>query len=522
MRFAYVSSIVPRRRELASGPIDAEWVVDERGSNEVVVFVDYESDGTDLLHEAGVEFHVAPKRTVIMAGDQAETSEELQARLLMQRHAEAPFDAIIYDSAHATDWAWYQPQLAAIPRGVALGAGPARDVRLVTSVPDLFARHGRTLWAMTGTLASADFLISDVGADAYGIDPTRLPPRFSLNPLPTAVAPSGPAGLVALVALSESPTGLATVVERGLAQVTTDENTVMAVIHPDVAVGSETTRDIVFASLPASLRGRVRLAEPSSDGVADGLLAQADVVVAARVSDLAVRAVSDAAAKVGSVVLEGTGFEAPRFGDGALRKAEHPHPVLIAVDGPLDALIPVVDEIIGEAAAVVLHTDNGSWSARRLWKLPGSARGGLLLVCDPLPYHGEPDPSKPAFDLIGFDAASWPSIRRIIQSSQTLHDVVEMAASIANAHRVNLLALPVMGIAHGRLKSQPEAPAWITDSGSLPQPVLGTVDSDGSDAPEVSTAGVKEWAESHGFRDRIRLALPWKWGILNRAMRDRW
>ena len=30
------------------------------------------------------------------------------------------------------------------------------------------------------------------------------------------------------------------------------------------------------------------------------------------------------------------------------------------------------------------------------------------------------------------------------------------------------------------------------------------------------------WAQNHGFLDRLRLALPWKWGLLPRAMRNRW
>jgi hypothetical protein len=41
------------------------------------------------------------------------------------------------------------------------------------------------------------------------------------------------------------------------------------------------------------------------------------------------------------------------------------------------------------------------------------------------------------------------------------------------------------------------------------------------DAPETP-ATVQEWAQNHGFLDRVRLALPWKWGLLPRAMRNRW
>lgn len=520
MRFAYVASHLPRRRELVPGPIDAEWIVDERGSSDVVVFVDYESDGTDLLREAGIDVQVSPKRTVSMPDGTFRTADQIQAQELVHRHRHQPFDAVVYDSAHTTDWAWHEPELSAIPRGVAIGPGPVRDVRLVSAVPELFGSHGRSLWAMTGTLATADFLLSDVEVATYGIDGARLPAASSLNPLPTTPAPEGPAGHIALVALSESPAGLASIVERTLSSVATDDNTMLSVIHPDVAIGMETTRDIVWSSIPPVWEGRVRLAEPSSDGVADGLLAQADVVVAARPSDLAVRAVSDAAAKAGSVVLEPAGPQVARFQPEAITKAETAPPVLIAVDGPLTELIDTISRASREAPAIVLHTDAGSWSARRLWRLPGSSRGGLMMVCEPGAYHGEPDPEQPAFDLLGFDAASWPSIRRLLETADTLHQVVGAAGSLAHAHRVNLLVLPAVGAAHGRLAAQPDAPAWVTDTGSLPQPVLPVAGSE--PVPPATSEGIKEWVESHGIRDRIRLALPWKWGLLNRAMRGRW
>ena len=34
--------------------------------------------------------------------------------------------------------------------------------------------------------------------------------------------------------------------------------------------------------------------------------------------------------------------------------------------------------------------------------------------------------------------------------------------------------------------------------------------------------GLQRWAVEHSWSDRVRLALPQRWGLLNRAMRDRW
>ncbi|NNC91306.1 MAG: hypothetical protein HKN80_02315, partial [Acidimicrobiia bacterium] len=158
MRIAYVASQIPRRHELASGPIDAEWIVDQAGTTEVVAFVDYESEGTDLLAGAGVTVSVSPKRPALFAEGAYETAEQLQARILLELHLDDPFDAIIYDSASTSDWAWYQARLQSVPRGVALGQGAARDIRIVAASPTLFAAHGRQLWALTGALTTADFL----------------------------------------------------------------------------------------------------------------------------------------------------------------------------------------------------------------------------------------------------------------------------------------------------------------------------------------------------------------------------
>jgi hypothetical protein len=527
MRIAYVASHIPRRLELASGPIDAEWILGESGSVEVVVFADYESEGTDLLGEAGITVSVSPKRPVPFAEGTSETAEQLQARMLLEMHLDDPFDAIIYDSAQTTDWAWYQARLAPVPRGVALGAGAVRDIRIVAASPTLFAANGRKLWALSGALMSADFLVSDIDPASYGLDPTDLPPRYSITDPTVPQPPTGIAAMIAVIALSEDPAGLASVFERTLEQVAIDDSTVIALVHPDIATGPETTRDILLSGVGAQFRHRVRLAEPSSDGVAHGLLSQADVIVASRPSDLAVRAVADRAAKVGCVVLSGAGEPARPLTTATLEKSPGEPPRLVAVDRPLADLIPILDTAAEEASALLLHVPETAAIAQRVWKLPGSARAGLTLVCDTGPYLGEADPARPALGLLGFGTDAWPSIRRLLATSNNLHEVVEAAANLAHADRVNLLVLPMLGAGQGMLGSDaPSQPAWVTDTGCLP-PVRFSGSGGAAPAPAAyrhaaSEASIKHWAETHGVRDRIRLALPWKWGLLNRAMRDRW
>ncbi|MDH3540103.1 MAG: hypothetical protein OEP52_08920 [Acidimicrobiia bacterium] len=527
MRIAYVASHVPRRHELASGPIDAEWVADAIGTTEAVVFVDYESEGTDLLAEAGVTVSVSPKRPMLDAEGSHESAEQSQARILLAMHLESPFDAIIYDSSQTTDWAWYQARLASVPRGIALGAGAARDIRIVAASPALFATHGRKLWALTGALASADFLVSDVDPAGYGFDAADHPPCYSVGDIPAPRPPTGKAGMIAVVALSEDPAGLASVFNRTLEQVPIDDSTVIALVHPDISTGPETTRDILLSGVATPFRDRVRLAEPSSDGVAAGLLSQADVIVAARPSDLAVRAVADAAARRSCVLLSDADKPAARLTEAALEKLPHQAPRLVAVDRPLADLIPLLDSIADEASAIVLHAPEAAAIAQRLWKLPGAARSGLVLVCDAGRYLGEPDPARPAAGILGFGTGTWPSVRRLLEACDHLHEVVAAAASLANADRVNLLAVPILGVGQGRLGSDtPSQPAWLTDTGWLPAIRFSGTESVAAEpgvyGHSATEAALKHWAETHGVRDRIRLALPWKWGLLDRAMRDRW
>jgi hypothetical protein len=528
MRIAYIASHVPCRRELAAGPIDAEWIIGAGEDFDVTVFADYQSEGTDLLGDAGIAVSVSPKRTVTFADGGQHSAEEFQARLLLDHHLDQPFDAIIHDSARTTDWAWYQPRLEPIPRGIVLGAGPIRDVRIVTEEPGLFARSGRVMWTVTGALAGADFLVSDVAPGSFGLNPENFPPTYSLTDLPASDGPPHSPGRIAIVALSEGPVGLVDLVERSEQRIQAAPDATFVVIHPDLAADRETTRDIIRSGLPPRLVTRVEMAEPSSDGAAFGLLSEADHIVAARPSDLAVKGVADRARQVGATVLADPSPSLARLIDARPSRLEHPAPVLVPLDGTLADLASTIDALRDEES-VIIHAPEATELAQRLWRLPGVSAAGLVMVCDTGPYLGEPDPTRLAFNVLGFRMESWPSVRRLLHHSDSLHQLVEAAASLTHAGRTNLLAIPVRGSAHGVVPvKSPLLPAWVSAGGSLPAPNLAglselePLDSDGRVEYQTEEGQIRRWAETHGFRDRIRLALPWKWGLLNRAMKDRW
>ncbi|MEE8384288.1 MAG: hypothetical protein V3S01_00035 [Dehalococcoidia bacterium] len=536
MRLAYIAGSIPRRGELAGGPIDAEWLLDASSTHTVSVFVDHEGEGTELLRLAGHDLNVSPKRDVPLPGEKDLTAQEAQARILLDQHLTEPFDAIIYDSSHTNDWAWHEPRLATIPRGVALGAGHIRDLRVITGAPAAFRRYGRRLWATSGFLASADFILSDSAPSSYGLNERQLPPRFSLTALPNRPPQQGPAAQVAIVAFSESPHGLSELLAKALDRIAADDTTQVAIISPDVVTGLETSRDFAKAGMIPGHASAVRFVEPSSDGVAEAILAQADVIVTARNSDLAVRGVADAAAKVGAVVLDPVPSTAPILDRTALAKVPAPQPILTPVDGTVGDLIPAIDELDPSGGAVILHTRPVTETAQRIAQLPGLSRADLGVVTETGRFLGEPDPAWPAFNILSVSMAAWPSVRRLADQARSLNELIVWCMNLSHFDKASLLTLPVNGVATEALpRYVPRLPVWLGPQGMYPAPNLAelgqkideaeddeSLPDDFEDDVPPPPPTVQEWAQSHGFRDRIRLALPWKWDLLPKAMRERW
>jgi len=64
-----------------------------------------------------------------------------------------------------------------------------------------------------------------------------------------------------------------------------------------------------------------------------------------------------------------------------------------------------------------------------------------------------------------------------------------------------------------------------TERGKLEQTAIGTERQLNLRTGELEAARAKElrqWVESRRFVERLRLVLPWRWGLLERAMRGRW
>lgn len=533
MRIAYIGGSIPHRGELSGGPVDAEWLLDASPTHDVSVFVDHEGEGTELLRRAGHDISVSPKRNVPFPGGSDLTAQEAQARILLDQHQQKAFDAVIYDSTHANDWAWHEPKLGSVPRGVALGAGLIRDLRVISRVPATFRRHGRRLWATSGFLASADFILGDSPPGDYGIDERQLPPCFSLASLPDRPPREGAGGRVVIVAFSEGPHGLATLLERAVRRIEVSESTELTIISPDVVAGLETTRDFAKAGVTSTALNSIRFIEPSSDGVAEKALAAADLIVAARKSDLAVRGVADAAAKIGAVVLDDSTATPEPFEGSSPAKLPAAQPVLTPVDGTPGDLIPAIDELDSQGGSVILHTRPVADLARRVSQVPGLSRADLAVITDTGRFLGEPDPAWPAFNVLGVSMRAWPSIRRLADQARSLHELIVWSLNLSHFDKTSLLTLPVAGVATEALpRYVPRLPAWVGPQGMYPTPNLAELgqkiedddkppdDVDDDQPPPPPT--VQEWAQTHGFRDRVRLALPWKWGLLPKAMRDRW
>ncbi|MEM6796250.1 MAG: hypothetical protein AAF725_19930, partial [Acidobacteriota bacterium] len=71
------------------------------------------------------------------------------------------------------------------------------------------------------------------------------------------------------------------------------------------------------------------------------------------------------------------------------------------------------------------------------------------------------------------------------------------------------------------------APRWLPSGGQVviptasPEPVSSPRWS-ARQSPPADSEDLRTWAQTTKWKERVRLALPWRLGLLDRAMRSRW
>lgn len=528
--------------------MDADWLEELTGDHEVEVFVDQATEGSERLRRAGVPVTVSIKRSVVETDGRRVSADALQAQAVRRSHDRAPFDAIVYGSDATTDLAWFEPALRGVPRGVALGSGLAHDLRAVWEDRELFGKLSRRFWSWTGLVASADFLLSDVPPGAFGLsDDGRLPPRYTTGaPEPRRV--ESPAGAwVVVAATSLGAAGLEGLVRQVVERVPpADGTTYVIVTRPSLPEGLAAEKAIL-GNCPDSLRRRIVVAAAGHDGVAADFLAAADVMVAASPAELAVPGVASAARRLGWVLLDepppapepaGT-FPAPvpvRRNGG--------HVQVLAWESPVARLRAALEDLgrdVGADDLLVIHAEGRAGPAARLFALADYRGVDVVVWGKPDAVLGQPDPRFLYPHALAIRGATVPSVAQAIEDCESLWALVCWAVSHEWIDRLRLLVLPASPECEfwEVYEVQRATTFWSPRAGMLPAPRwIPSVTREPSPPhaepvrlphrrfiapprPDRRIA-LEGWARRSRWLERARLALPWRWGMLERAMRGRW
>lgn len=548
MRLAVVLVAVHERRSLEAALLDVERLQQLATEHELEIFVDQATAGSERLRQAGLAVTVSVKRDVVGSRGDRLSADALQARAIRQSHDRSPFDAIVYGSDVPVDLAWFEPRLRELPRGVALGAGLAHDLRLVWEDRRLFARVGRYLWSLTGLIASADFLLSDVAPEAFGLtDDGRLPPRFVTGePEPQQLESPVAWRWVAVVATSLGPKGLETLVERVVDRVPAEEGvTYLIITRPPLSEGPSIEKTLL-ASCSPELRRRIVLAAAGADGVAADFLGAADGVVAASAAEMAVPAIAEAARRSGWILLDGAPRATPAgtFPAKVSARRNAGRAQILTWESAASRLRSTLEDLggdLGDDDFLVLHAHDRAGPAVRLLVLEDYRGVDVVVWGRPDSKLGQPGLRHLYPYALAVRSAAVPALGRTLEDCETIWDCVCWAVSDEWIDRLRLLVLP--GPAESEYWEIREVEgvttSWSPDTGILPAPRwIPTVAHEPlAVSPEpvflprrrfiAPTSGsvrlaLETWARRSRWYERMRVVLPWRWGMLERAMKGRW
>ncbi len=529
MRFAYVAGRLPVRAELAPGPIDVEWLIGQPA--EAVVFLDEDGPGAEAARRVGLPVHLSPMRSVDLPTEGRVSADHAQAVIMAEEHRRRPFDYVLYASDQTTDYSWFVPELADLPRGVALGEGTVAHLRHLLDDPAWAGRWARAAWATAGFVAGADFAVGWGDLPEYGFRPAPAPPVVTLDgPVSTSPPPEQAPQLLVVVATGEEPSGLVELLGAVEARVPIDAETTVVVIVPDRPVGGGQTADLVGLGCPEHLRLATIVVPPGEDGVAASFLASADLIVAARAVDASLGAVRDRAATTPVVVLEALDhvdpppLVSPQVLGGLGERR------LVPADGSPTETLGLLEQV-DDGEFLILHQQAAAAEATRLLVAPRLPGVDLVVLGRPHPVTGAALLDEVSPGLLAVRRSHLPALARRLERATSLWEVIVWCLGLSMVERSRLTVLPGLRTREYRRLPSPDVPGvapWLPARGLLPRPNLVEIHAGhGSTGPVDPPApapvpGIREWAKSHRWSDRVRLALPWRFGLLARAMKDRW
>jgi hypothetical protein len=546
MRLAIVCPRVPRRNELTGGPLDAEWVVETAAGHDLELFVDRLSPTAAELRAQGVPVRESIKRWASGDDGTYRSADGFQARAILAAHRRSPFDAILYTCDVAVDLAWLEPELGTIPRGCMLGSSVAA-LRAVWQDEGLFSQLARRMWALAGLLASADFLIADVPPESFSLacGRTSLPPRLRSRPGKDVPRPTVPGrGLVVVVATTVGASDLEGLLAQAFDRVAPHEGLTFALVTGatclmtgHLAPALESDGRVVPEQLLVVPAGR--------DGVAASFLENADLVLLASLAELSVPLVAEVASRRGSLLCSAAELpadEAPVLSRDRLRKRPRGPIHFVSFDElRCGALARPSSLGIEPDDLIVVYSSGGDRQAAHLVQAGGVSGADLVVWGQPAGLFGEADPHHVYPHACALRAEILPSLTRVAERAGTVWELVAWALDLDHLDRSRMLLLPAGPDVETRPlpgETSIRAP-WIPGSGPLPPPRFLPASPPPQPPspipllapPRPTTVGAVEprqartlehWLRVTRWPHRLMVCLPWRWGFLERAMREQW
>lgn len=543
MRLAIVCPRVPRRRELAIGPIDVEWVTAMSQEHDLELFVDHLSPLTDDLLALGIPVKESLKRWGVSDDGSYRSSDAFQARAILAAHRRRPFDAILHTSLAASDPAWLEPDLAAVPRGCALCGGASGDLRAVWQDEELFSHLARRLWAMTGLMASSDFLVADSSPESFGfLADAPFPPRLRSGARRKVARPEVPAkGLIALVATSAGAADFDDLLPRAIDLFAPDEELVFALLTPSRRPDANRLGAILESHRRLSTEQLV-VVPAGPDGVAASFLDRAALVLLASPAELAVHGVAEVAERRGALLFDGSELAvetAPVLAKEHLRRRHRGNVHVISFGDLRSGVFADASDLgIESQDLIIVCSGGGDREATLLFQLGGMAGVDLVVWGRPAGPYGDADPGQVYPHAFAARAEIWPCVARAAEQAGSVWDLIGWALHLDRIDRARLIVLPVSQGSETRpLPPEPTLRApWVPAARLLPAPryvsaaltpPLPTPPLLAPPRPRIretssSHRTLEQWLRATTWPHRLRASLPWKWGLLERATRRDW
>lgn len=534
-RIAYVGTWMPERRDCWPGPVDTEWLLRQGQHHNFEIILDQFSPGSERLRRNGFKVNISARREVNLSEDLALKADEAQANLLLKKHLHQPFDAIIYSSDRTTDLAWFEPGLSEIPRGVALGAGLPQDLRKIWGDTSLFSTLAPQARHSTGFIRSADFLLSDVAPSAFGLGhespwPHRVETRgLKLNP-----PKESSLNWVVITAMSLDRRSLANLVPRVAAELPADPRTTFIVLVNDPPLVTEPLASLVRRNLDSSLGERTIVVPVGVDSNAAEFLQEADLVVLSSIADLSVRAVADTCIDTPCQRLEGT-VEPSQSKFPKLP----PHPratqttLMVKVPRNFRSFAETIPSLLESVSAedyLLLYEPHYEKDAMQFLDCRNFRGVDLVYWSDRTQPYGECDPRRLSPHIIAISRSLWSSLPFALRQANHFQEFIDLSADLANTSTIVPLVLPsrIRDCSFFQPSVHHSKPLiWPAVAPVLPPPPPLTIEvPSGPTAQEVADRvwerSLVRWIRNHRWTDRVRLALPWKLGILESSMKGKW